>query len=554
MTARGERIEPGAPGGRWAWWPLAPLCASFDVLEFLLVRVVDPRARAQLAPQASAIFPFGVFHDLRWISVSHNSWPTFLAEVVGMLVVRGGLSALSVQLAWPPGVLRPSVWRLLVRGVASTALSAVLLVPSVSLVFGLAVVPVSWLFLAAVPSALLVALIVHPVGVARGWWKRSVPLRALGWVGLSFLVLSGAGAAMSVGPVWDGLAVAALTGLFNAWAWAGLVHAVVDREPGLSVPVVPVALATLIAVAVGGTVVGFTHVHPHRASTTEASPVAVSGAQPVLVVSGYGSTFDGTGVRVVPGPFAVRQFSYRGLSASGQPLPYRAGDTVKSIGELDRMMDAQVTALARSSGRRVDVVAESEGALVAKTALLARPDTPVDALVLASPLLQPGRTTYPQPGAAGWGVAAGEFMTLIGRAFQSVAPIDLSPDSAFLRSVDSQASVLQNAMSCPVVGVRQLALLPLADATVTPVHLPPALPSVVVSAFHGGLLGEPGVEALVARFLEHRPVRRDSLLQAAHYAIRLASAAWQIPATPTLPSPTSCSAAGDELAAQAFGR
>lgn len=540
--------------GRWAWWPLVPLCASFDLLEFLLVRVVDPGARAGLAPQASAIFPFGVFHDLRWISVSHNSWPTFLAEVTGMLIVRGSFSALSVHLAWPPGLERPSGRRLLVRGVISTALSAVLLVPSVSLVFGLAVVPVSWLFLAAIPAALLVALIVHPVGVARGWWKRTVALRALGWVLLSFLVLSAAGAATQVGPVWDGAVVAMLSGAFNAWAWSGIVHAVVDREPGRVVPVVPVALATLVGVVIGGTVLGFTHAHPHLPAPATAGASPMAGEQPVLVVSGYGSTFDGTRVPVVPGRFAERQFSYRGLSAAGTPLPYGSRDTVKPLAQLDRMMDAQIRALSRESGRRVDVLAESEGALVAKTTLLARPDSPVDALVMASPLLQPGRTTYPQPGASGWGVAAGEFMTLIGHAFQSVAPIDLSPDSPFLASLDDQASVLQTAMSCPLSGVRQLALLPLADATVTPVHLPAAVPSVVVSSFHGGLLGDRGAEKTVARFLEHRPVSSDPLLDAANTAIRLASAAWQIPATSTLPSPASCRGAGAALATSAFGR
>jgi alpha-beta hydrolase superfamily lysophospholipase len=193
---------------------------------------------------------------------------------------------------------------------------------------------------------------------------------------------------------------------------------VVDRRPGLLVPVVPVALASLVAVVIGGTVLGFTHAHPHPPIPSEAGAPARSGEQPVLVVNGYGSTFDGTHVPVVPGPFAEQQFSYRGLAADGTPLPYGSRDTVKSLAELDRMIDAQVTMLARTSGRPVDIVAESEGALVAKTALLARPRLPVDALVLASPLLRPGQTSYPQPGAAGWGVAAGEFMTLLGHRWR----------------------------------------------------------------------------------------------------------------------------------------
>jgi hypothetical protein len=89
---------------------------------------------------------------------------------------------------------------------------------------------------------------------------------------------------------------------------------------------------------------------------------------------------------------------------------------------------------------------------------------------------------------------------------------------------------------------------------VTPIRLPTSLPSVVVSAFHGGLLSNQHHERLVARFLEHRPVPRNDWLQAADYAVRLASAAWQIPATPTLPSPASCGAAGAQLTAAAFPR
>ena len=541
-----------SPAAR-SWVRLALLCAVLDASEFLLVRGVDPAGRATLAPQASAIFPFGVFHDLRWISVSHDSWLTFLAEVAGMLVVRGGLSALSVGLAWPETSPRPPATRLLVRGIVSTGLTAALLVPSVSLLFGLAVVPVSWLFLAAVPAALLLALILHPVGVARGWWRRSVPLRALGWVGLSFLVLSAAGAAMAVGPVWTGVAVAVASGLFDAWAWTGMVHAVVDRRPGRVVPVVPVALVSLVAVVVVGTVVGFTHARTHERPRVVV-PSPPRGGQPVLVVNGYGSTFDGTMATLIPGPFTERQFSYRGSAPGGAPLPYDAADTVKPIAELDRMLVQQVEAFARSSGRPVDVVAESEGSLIAKTALLARPGIPVASLVMASPLLEPGRVTYPRPGAAGWGVATRELMTLVSRAFQSVAPIDLSPDSSFLRSLDTQGPVLRTAMSCPLPGVRQLEVLPLADATVTPVELSAGIPTVVVSAFHGGLLGKAGVGRIVAAFLEHGTVPPAGLLAGVHYAIRLASAAWQVPDVRSAPSPAGCAAAGAELARRAGHR
>ena len=518
------------------------------LFEWALVVVFDPSTKAALAPQAAAVAPFAVFHDLRWIAVGHDSWPTFVLETTGMLFGRGALAALSVRLAWPAGRPRPSGARLLWRGVASTALAAVLLIPSASLLFGLAVVPVSWLFIAAVPLAVLVALVVHPVAVSSRWWRHTVPVRALGWMLASFLALTAAGAAVAAWPDWAGALVVTAAGVFNALAWVGVVHAVVDREPWrVPVPVVPVALAGLVVLVIGGATLGFVHARPPLGSGGH-GPSGGPG-QPVLVVSGYGSTFDGGPTKVLPGDFLERRFSYRGLAPDGTPLPYRSADTVKSLGTLDRMMAEQTRALAASSGRPVDVVAESEGALVAKTALLAHPDLPVQALVMASPLLAPGRTTYPQAGAPGWGVATGAVMNLIGRAFQSVSPVDLSPNSTFVASVDERAPVLRDAMSCPLTGVRQLALLALADATVTPPEAGQGLEKVVIASFHGGQLSDPGNGRLVAQFLHGQPVRGARFLSGAYRAITLASAAWQVPGGPGTPTPESCGTAARVLAA-----
>jgi hypothetical protein len=438
--------------------------------------------------------------------------------------------------------------RLLWRGVGSTALAAVLLIPSASLLFGLAVVPVSWLFIAAVPLAVLVALVVHPVAVSSRWWRHTVPVRALAWMLASFVALTAAGAAVADWPDWAGALVVIAAGVFNALAWVGVVHAVVDREPWrFPVPVVPVALAALVALVVGGATLGFVHARPPHPVVGHGPPSGPG--QPVLVVSGYGSTYGGGPTTALPGDFVERRFSYRGLAPDGAPLPYSSVDTVKSLGTLDRMMTEQIDALASASGRRVDVVAESEGALIAKTALLARPDLPVQALVMASPLLAPGRTTYPQAGAPGWGVATGAVMNLIGRAFKSVSPIDLSPDNTFLASVDQRAPVLRDAMSCPLSGVHQLALLALADATVTPPDAGQGLPKVVIASFHGGQLADRSDDRLVAKFLHGRPVHGARYLAGAYRAITLASAAWQVPGGPGTPTPESCQADARVLAA-----
>lgn len=536
------------------WW-LAGLGGLMCLAEWALVSAFQPGTKATLAPQAGAVAPFGVFHDLRWIAVGHNSWPTLGAELAAMLLGRGVIGAVSIGLVWPEGRRRPSWSRLFWRGVASSAAAAVLLIPSASLLFGLAVVPVSWIFLAAVPLAVLVALIIHPVALAPRWWRQTVPLRAAGWMIGSFVVLSGAGALMASVPWWAGWLGALAAGVFNAWSWRAVVHAVVDREPwSFPVPVVPVSLAALIALVALGATFGFLGArHPSQPVTTTAPTLL--GGQPVLVVSGYGSTYSGSsgGNAALPGSFSERRFSYRGLGSHDQPVPYAATDTVKPLATLDRMMAAQIEALSADSGRPVDVVAESEGALVAKTTLLAEPSLPVKALVMASPLLVPGQTTYPQNTARGWGVGTSVLMRAIGAAFHSVSPVDLSPDNKFLASIDDQGSVLRDAASCPLAGVRQLAILPLADATVTPPGAASNLEQVVVVAFHGGILDQPAYVKVVAQFLEGERPAQDRLLSTADDAIRLASVAWQVPGGPGSTSPERCASAGSKLAHAAFG-
>jgi hypothetical protein len=503
-----------------------------NTLEGVLVALLPTTATRSLAPQASAVTPFGVFHDLRWLSVYHDSWTTFGLELVGMLVVRGLLTTLMVWESWP-GFDRPRIGRLFGRGVSSTALAAVFLAPSVSLLFGLAVVPVSWLFLAAVPLALAVALIIHPVSVHGDWWRRTVPFRALGWVALSFLVFSATGMITSTSPVPVGIVAAALVGLFNARAWFGMVHALVNRPPARHVlPIVPVALATMVAIAGSGAYVGFSDA---RTAQTEirAGP-RVAGRQPgppVLVVSGYGSRWNGRPVHPIPGRFDEIRFSYAGLDSNGDPRPYRSADTVKPLLQLARMMAAQVTAVQRRTGQPVAVVAESEGALVAETYLAATPHPPVRRLVMASPLLDPGRVSYPLDG-AGWGVASRSGMEVMVSAFQPASPIDLSPTSPFLASVNQEAPLLQKLATCPVPGVSRIALLPLADAVAASSSSRLAFPSIVVPAFHGGLLSDSSAAALVGRILRGGTAGSRGWWQLAEDTIRWAASAWQVPDLP----------------------
>lgn len=513
------------------WWRLVSLCVAANLLETTLVMSLGDGARPALAPQASALSPFGIFHDLRWISVYHDSWVGYALEVLGMLAVRSILTSVSVALAWPERVPRPDARRLLSRALISSVVCALLLTPSVALVFGLAVVPVSWLFLAGVPAALLVALVLHPVAISGDWWRRTFVPRALGWVVLAFVVLSLTSALMAASPpaVWPLLSAAA--GVFNAWCWVGVVSALVDRVPSRRiVPVVPLSVIVLVAIVIGGTVLGFSRAQPPKLTETPPATAPSSGGPPVLVVSGYGSAWNGGDRHPVPGRFGEETFSYRGLDASGRPLAYRSADTVKKLSVLDGMLIDQVEALSRRTGQRVSVVAESEGSLVAKTAVLEDPSAPVATLVMASPLLAPARVAYPASTTSGWGIASDTEMRLLSRAFRSSAPIDLSPDSAFVYSVDRAGPVLEEAMSCPLPRTRQFALLPVADATVTPYPVELSYPSLVVSSFHGGLLESASSERIVEKVLERAVPAQDRFLRFSYSAISAAASAWQVPA------------------------
>ena len=86
----------------------------------------------------------------------------------------------------------------------------------------------------------------------------------------------------------------------------------------------------------------------------------------------------------------VRQFSYLGLNAAGQPIPYgRAGDL--SIQVLGDRMAAQVEKLYQQARTPVDIVAESEGTLGLYAMLARHPHVPIGSVVLLSPIVEPGQ-------------------------------------------------------------------------------------------------------------------------------------------------------------------
>ena len=234
--------------GRWTGWRLAALAAGLPMIEAVLIDVFAPSARA-LAPQASALGPFGVFHDLRWLLVYHRSWSLFIVELTVAIVIRGVLIGLFVREAWPEDQPKPAARASIARGILFTLGAAVVLGPWAIIMFAEAVIPVSWFFFAAIPPFLIIAVLIDHASVSS--WLRRPPMRVFGLVLLSFLVLSIGGALMTLSTRPAGVLVAGAVGLFNAYAWRATVSGVVSRRAARRTASVPAALIVFLAVVVG---------------------------------------------------------------------------------------------------------------------------------------------------------------------------------------------------------------------------------------------------------------------------------------------------------------
>jgi len=517
---------------------LLAVAIAGPVLEVVGVSLAGLTGSVGLAPQVTAPAPFGVFHDLRWLLVFHRSWAGFAVLALVVLAFRSALTAGLVILAWPDAVPRAAAPRLLARTVAFTALTMVLLAPWAGLLFGMAVVPLSWLFFAAVPPALGVGLFIHHGSVRAGWCRGAPPLRTVGWLALTFVVLTAAGGVLSAAPPAARPLLAAAAGLFDAWAWRGIVHGAARRTAATrwAMPVAPVGVALVVAVVAAGVTVSFSVT---RAQADTGAPGATAAAgqaghpdgHPVLMVAGFGTHWDGRRRDVLGPGFATERFSYRGLGPGGAPLPYERSDTLRPVDQSVRLLARQIDRLHRATGRPVAIVAESEGALVATAYVLGRRPSDVDDLVLLSPLVEPGRVYYPPSGRPGWGVAGGWLLRLLARSVKALAGVDLSPDSPLLRSLADHAPALRAAIGCTPALVTQVVVFPLADAVAAP---PGRLGDdvIVVPAFHGGLLEDGSVGDALRRLVAGGRPSTPPGWSLVERITRAASAAWQVPGLP----------------------
>jgi hypothetical protein len=582
---------------------LIAFSAGGAMAEAVVLSFVAPAARP-LAPQATALPPLAAYHDLRWLFAFNQSWLGFTAVLVLLLAARAAVDAVLVQLAWPrepsegvpatpqtltplgtpqtPGIPRPRFLASVVSCAVLTMLVGLVMSPVVTLMFGVALVPFSWPYLAALPILLGTAMALSQGGVGQAWWRHLPPVRTAAWVIATFLVLSLAAALMTRLDTAGIVAVAGLAGLVDARAWYGLTTAAVRRSadkplhpwawratmqrirrPLLDrtswVPMAPLAAVMVIVLMVGLTRLAFTGTVRFGSGTSDVAAGTVAGdgelassggpggtSNPsgsgvtsvagsrsgskvhgaVLVVEGFGSSccHDADALRAAEPGLLVRQFSYQGLTAGGNPIPYaQAGDL--SIQVLGDRMAKQVEKLYQQARAPVDIVAESEGTLGLYAMLARHPHVPVRSLVMLSPIVAPG-----QVGQAG-GTVPGDLLITLNNLVAGMSPYGRSGAQQLIDSV-SEVGASYFAMVSRDRRLPWLAVIPLADAVTLPA-CPWPQNVVFVDGFHGGLLGDASVRQMVETFLAGGTASADrqsqQQLRTAAQVIAAAATAWRMP-------------------------
>ncbi len=506
------------------------------LVEIAVLRAIGFVSAFELAPQASATSPFGVFHDLRWAFVYHESWWAFAAEIIGIVAVRSTLNAAIVTVVWPEGTPRPGFWPLLQNNLVFTTVMVVVLSPWAAVAIAASGTSLSWFLFGEMLPVLVLAMVLQRGPIISTWWTGLPPLPAIGWSVASFVVLSAGGAVVGYTPGAWVVPVAAVAGSINAWLWYRTVHASVLGRSWLRI--VPVAPIIIVLVGAGLLGMGLVSSSSVNAAGRPPPPVDVPGAagvrQAVVYVAGYDSALDGQR-RNTPG-LPMVPFSYRGVDSAGQPLPYRPSVTHQSLATSARLLAEQVRLVHQRTGRPVALVAQSEGTTVVRTYLDTLPHPEVDTAIQLSPLVEAGRGYFPPATAgSGWGLVTGwELRGMVG-VVRWISGTHVSADEPFVRSLLDHAPLYRDRMLCPVPGVRMIGFLPTSSAAVAPPGKTFGIPVVEQIGLHASLLGRPDIQRRVVEFLNGEVPGSPP---GAHYQlIRNAAATWQAPALPLAYSP-----------------
>jgi hypothetical protein len=491
-------------------WDLLLPAVLAPAAEVAALHAIGLSSAASLAPQITAPPPFDLFHDLRWIAVYHSSWWLLALELVVALILRSLWVAYVVQRSWPDEPV-PPMGQAVRRVTVYHAVAAVLLTPWVVLLFGLAVTHLSFLFFAALPPVLVIAVAIHGGALRAAGRRHWAPTgRGLVWILGAFLWLTASGALISEAPAPVGILIASLTGVVNARAWYGIVRAIArpQEEIRLRVRALPaVVVALTLIVAVGGTALGFQLGGAGRPDVvlTLPSDEARPGDRPVLVAPGLFGHPDMDRRVELPGGFAVSYFSYRGADDQGRGLPYGYEDTLQPVILSAERMAEQIASLNERFGHPVTIVAESAGAIVARTYLVHLYDPShesVDRLIALDMPYGASTVYFPNRGEQGWGVGTGWGLRGLALLINRFAPFRVSADAPIIRGSTDCRSFFDHVMNAPLPeGVKEVSIEALADWVDRPERHTGGAPVVVVNRPHGGLIYEEETRFLLAGIL-----------------------------------------------------
>ena len=307
------------PGAFFRHRGLIAFSAGGAMAEAAVLSFLAPSARP-LAPQVTALPPLSAYHDLRWLFAFNQTWLGFTAVLMMLVLARAAVDAILLQLAWPsqadpgaPGLPRPRFGSSVVSCAVLTILVGLLMSPVVTLMFGVALLPFSWPYLAAVPILLGTAVALSQGGVGAAWWRRLPPVRTAAWLIATFLVLSLASALMAHLDTAGIVAVAGLAGVVDARAWYALTAAAVRRS--VERPLHPWAWRA--------TLQRFRRSLLDRTAWVPVAPLAA--VMVIALVAGLTRLAFTGAVRFDPGPVVASAAEGAGLSAVGHTVSTGAG-------------------------------------------------------------------------------------------------------------------------------------------------------------------------------------------------------------------------------------
>ncbi|MEA2488106.1 MAG: hypothetical protein QOF16_1760, partial [Actinomycetota bacterium] len=275
----------------------------------------------------------------------------------------------------------------------------------------------------------------------------------------------------------------------------------------------------------------FTHLSPRSIARIPAH----AHGRPLLVAGGFGSHTDRTPPFNLPQRFAQWRYSYRGMQGN-RPLPYTSSDTEEPLAVSAARMAQQIDALHAAYGHPVTIVAESEGAIVARYYLLKlyQPQSnAVDRFVaLDMPRVRPA-VYYPAAGLDGAGLGSGWALRGIALLVGHLGPLQVSVDAPFFRSLidcGRLATSLQEEQLPS--GVHETQVMAMADSVDGYQPFAGARHYYAI-ATHGGLMHDPEADDIVQAIVTGRPVPQSHTRQLLARLIGNAAAGWT---TPTLGS------------------